>query len=905
MERSVNAVREHASRAREPSKIQGRRHVRASMLRTMLRSWFRRFGVLGSILFVLVLSGGCSGGCSGCGGAPLVDGFPVASDVENAASIRVTQQGLAFVNANLPTIAANAVGDADGGGVFPFDVPSTTQSLGVANLNVCTAPTGHQCVADIELGNMNLPITFAAPHDVKITGTLPVKIDDLAITVTTGPITDCTADLGVGGNLSCSGNTPVVDYLDLPVSVDMTIATDKTSTHVRNGYSAVNINSINITLDSSSIEACGGACASFINDIKTGLIAFLEPTIEGQVKTQLENAVCTKSNAADAGVAACPTGSNDVSGVCRYGTKSSDPCVSTLLGLDGHEELSSLLSGISPGTVGAFDFALAAGGPDTRTDGSGQTWGDLDPVDGGMTLSMVGGSLPKPQSNCVPAFDNVVPTGVPVPDEMISNTLTPWPTGDKGPDFGIAIAGRFLDYMFGGLYNAGTLCLGISTDNFAQLQSGLLSVLIPGIKNLTFEQKAAAAAITTRPQTPPTVKVGGGTDIKSDPLLTISMQKFAIDFYVWSDDRFVRAMTYTADLTIPVNLSTHVDPATNPKGGLLPVLGDIGVANATVTNSELLTDDPATVAAGLTSLLGGVAGQLLGSISPIDLSSALSSLGLAISIPDGAIRKLTKGTDDYIGVFADFSLVPPAATREADVKATIVGKTLHPEAMSLATADRSKLPELHVAVSSSFEDPALEYSYAIDHGTHSAWAPARDFTIQNDALFLQGKHVLNVWARLHGEPTSESTTAAQVPFTIDVLPPSTEIVTRDDGAAHVKAWDIVSPVDALTMRYRVTNARGDVAPWTDWSPVADVDARTLVGATGLTVEARDEEGNVGTVSSALIRGRADASLAASGSGCGSCNAGTRGDTSGSRNGVAALLAGFALVLARSRRRRTS
>ena len=35
------------------------------------------------------------------------------------------------------------------------------------------------------------------------------------------------------------------------------------------------------------------------------------------------------------------------------------------------------------------------------------------------------------------------------------------------------------------------------------------------------------------------------------------MQQFAIDFYVWSDDRYVRAMTYTADLSIPVNLSTQ------------------------------------------------------------------------------------------------------------------------------------------------------------------------------------------------------------------------------------------------------------------------------------------------------------------------------------------------------------
>ena len=788
----------------------------------MIRSWFRRFGALGVVLWVVALSGGCSGGCGGCGGTALVDGFPIASTVENGGSIRFTQQGLAFVNANLPTIAANAIGDADGGGIYKFPVPSTTQSLGVANMNVCTAPTGDQCIADIDLANMNLPITFSAPHDITVTGTFPVKVDDLFISVTTGPVTDCTVDMGVGANPSCSGSTPIVDYLDLPVSVDISIATDKTAGQVRTGYSAVTISKVDITLTSNDIEACGGGCASFVNDIKDGLVIFLQSTLDSQVKTQLENALCTKANAPDSGASkACPTGSNDVGGICRYGTKSTDACVSSLIGLDGHENLSSLLAGISPGTQGAFDFALAAGGPDPRNDGSGQTWGDLNPVDGGMTLSMVGGSLPKPQSSCVPPFENTLPTGVPVPDEMVGNTLTPWPAGDPGPDLGVALAGRFLDYLFGGLYNAGTLCLGISTDNFAQLQSGLLSVIIPGIKNLTFEQKASAAAVTTRPQKPPTVKIGGGTDIKTDPLLTISLPQFAVDFYIWSDDRYVRAMTYTADLTIPIDLSTHVDPATNPNGGLLPVLGDIGVTNASVTNSELLTDDPATVAAGLTSLLGGITGQLLGAIKPIDLSSALSAIGLKMTIPDGAIRKLTKGTDDYIGLFADFSVVPPGATREADVTATIVDKKVFPEAMTLATADRAKLPMLHVALKSSFDDPSLEYSYAIDRGTHSGWSPLRDFTIQNDALFLQGKHVLSVWARMHGQDASESTSPSEVPFIIDVVPPSIDVETQSDGSAHVRAFDFVSAPSDLRMRYRVTNAEGERA-WSSWAPVADV-----------------------------------------------------------------------------------
>ena len=856
----------------------------------MKKNVARRFGAIGFVSLVVAFGGGCSSGCSGCGTTPLADGFPIASDVENAASLRLTQHGLAFVNTNLPAIASKAAG----GAALQFAIPKTDQSLTVATAHICGAPTATQCIADIDIAGMAIPITVSTPHDLKLTGTIPIKVDDLPVVVQPVVGSSCTVDIGVGSNLSCSGNTPAVDYVNLPISADIAIAVDQTAGHVRNGYSAISIGSISITLDGSNIEACGGGCASFVDSIKSVLVALLEPTLESKIKTELENQLCTKTSTT--ATPACPTGSNDVSGICRYGTAATDACVSTLIGLDGHEELSSLLSSISSGTTGGFDFALAAGGPDPRTDGSGGAWGDLDPVANGMTLSLVGGALPKPQSTCVPSFDNVIPTGVPVPDEMIGNTLAPWPSGDPGPDVGVALAGRYLDYMFGGLYNSGTLCLGITTDQFSQLQTGLLSVLIPSIKNLTFEGQPAAAAITTRPQKPPTVKIGGGTDIAKDPLLSVSLPQFAIDFYVWNDDRYVRAMTYTADLSIPINLSTHVDPKTNPNGGLLPVLGTIGVTNASVTNSALLTDDPTTIAAGLTSLLGGIAGQLLGSLKPIDLSSSLATYGLAITIPDGAIRKLTKGSDDFVGLFADFSLAKPGATLQADVHASIVSKKIFPEAMSLETADRSKLPALQVQLGSSSNDAAIEYAYAIDHGTHSAWSPARDFTIQNDALFLQGKHVLFVWARRHGEELSESAVPAEVPFIIDVVPPTVKLTPNDDGSAAVTAWDIVSDKSALQMRTRVES---DTSEWTAWTSVANIDANALAASRSLTVQVRDEEGNVGSVSSALIRGRADSTLAATGAGCGSCVVGTgSGD---SPWGFASVFAGMALLVTRRRR----
>ena len=92
---------------------------------------------------------------------------------------------------------------------------------------------------------------------------------------------------------------------------------------------------------------------------------------------------------------------------------------------------------------------------------------------------------------------------------------------------------------------------------------------------------------------PPKAKIGGGTDLKTDPLLTITFERLAVDFYVWSLDRFLRAFTYTADVTLPINLQTGKDPKTNPNGGLVPAIGDIKVSNGVVTNSDLLLEEPA------------------------------------------------------------------------------------------------------------------------------------------------------------------------------------------------------------------------------------------------------------------------------------------------------------------------
>ena len=903
------------------------------MLRDLWRRAFR------FVLFLTIASCAGGGGCGGCSAA-IPGGFPSDSVIPNSASLRLTRPGLDFIGANLGSVASKVLGKS--GGVYSIDVPKSSPEITALPIpiigghivhyivNICPnspnpSSVPPECIADIGIGNAQLHLDSVTPDSVLISGTLPVRLQDLPIDAKSQNLLPDINGLHVAlgapaGSGRCNGPTPTVDYQAFPLDISLPIVAETLAP--RAGYSKIDIANaiVNVDIKQNDVTVCGscfldsvigcgsGACCDAVfNFIKNQAFGTLKNKVTDILKTQLGDALCTKPDPTL--TPQCPT-ATEVSADKKFcifpGTTQ---CISRQLGTDGHVDLGSALRSISPGTSGGLNFVLAgAGAMDAAPNMPADDIGYVGHTPNGLTLGMLGGAVPQPQSTCVPMFKNIAPTGIPVPDEMRLDTQAPWPMGVPQPDLGIALAGRFLNYAFGSMYNSGLLCLGVSTEQFQQLQSGLLSILIPSIKNLTLEQKGAAVAITTRPQVPPVVKIGSGKDIKTDPLLSVELKQFAVDFYVWSEDRYVRAFTFTGDLTIPINLSTAKDPKTNPNGGLLPVLGDIAIANATVTNSDLLLDDPATIASSLSAILGGLSGQLFGALKPFDIGGALKSFGMGMTIPDGGIRKLHKGSDDFLAIFGNLALSKNAIV-EADTEARIIGKTVHPEAMSLGNITRDKLPELNAIFSSPLDNGShlVEYAWAIDEGTRSAWSRDREVTVKSDYLVFQGKHTLKVWAREVGQQASEDSTPALVPFTIDTLAPKVEIKETAAGTSAVKAWDFVSDESALVARYRVTTsghagAAATLGEFGEWAPAATLASLSTPGAISVDVEVRDEEGNVGTVSSALIRGRPDPSLAAGG-GCGCSTPGSTNVSGGW--GLFALGGLFAFSSRRWRRRASS
>lgn len=844
-----------------------------------------------AILAVLIIAGcsggGCGGGgCSSCGGVtPLQNGFDVTHRIENAGSVRLTQSGLTFIQQNLGSLAKSLLGGSSVGGVLTFDVPKTSGGSFPAEYDVCPSGPGNgKCQAEIDLGNANLTMTATAPHNLRITGTLPIRLKDLPINFKLLGIPG-SATGALTGNNACPGSNQTYD--DFPLDVDIDIFADQNATHTgRFGYSQMKINRIvndtnaknNI---SSHLNFCGSIAASILNLVKPLVIDQLYNGLIGSLDSQISEQLCAKESPTQS----CPQPTMpDGSGICRY---SDNTCASFILGTDGHMDLGGFLASISPGTKGGLDFLFAAGGSNKNTSpkvpaGSNLSWGDLAPVAGGATLGMFGGAEPNPISKCVKLSDMPLPTGIPIPDELFANTVTDWPSGTPGPHVGIALSERFANYALNGMYNSGLLCIGISTESIAQISSGTLGLLAPSAKDLGLQHEAQQVAMVIRPGAPPSIAFGNGTDIETDPTMRVTMKSAAIDFYMFSLDRFIRFMTATFDLDVPVNLSVGPD-------GLTPVIEKIGVTNGKVTNNALLREKPDVLAGAIGSLIGSLVGSQLGSaINPINLNDSLASLGLTLLIPDSVdgkgspgLRKLTTGSDNFLGIFAALGVAPAAPAPPgpfagaapnagdgaaeklvASTEAEVTKKLVDPAGLKFKTLTPDNKPTVEIVATSSLDDGtrAVEFAYKVDTGFWHPWQRSRFITVHDDWLRVQGRHVIHVKSRAVGDPMSVDPSPAQAEVVIDADPPAIHVTERDDNTVAIEVTDVGTD-DAL-VRYRL-----DGGAWSTWTLASRLASISVGSAEEIEVEAKDTEGNLGTAAQALVRGRIDASGAAAGCGC--------------------------------------
>lgn len=831
------------------------------------------------------------------------------------------------MNDNLSSLIGQFGGDLLKDGVFVQEIPKSETALGPVKAQICpdgSDPTGtpHRCVieADIKTStdptNPNrLKLQTAAPNLIKLGGNLKTKAELINIKVPLGTVPligevapPIQVSIGKGKNGDCSSS----NFTDVPVDVDISISADTNLAHgARAGLSRVKIAKFDLNIPEGDVHICGKCDVPLVCGIWDGIISgvgglakgLLIDQLKGPLQDQIDSALCISGDPTVS--PPCPVGSspkdpNDPSSTCVF-DDNKDECASFALGTEGTINLSGALSSFSPTTTGGLDFLFGLGGLGPNPANGGLPLGDLAPVNEGATLSLSGGANANPLSKCVVPATLVKPTGIPTPQLLLGNDVPGWPTDIQPPHFGLALSEAFINYAMGGIYNSGLLCLQIGTDQVAQLNASALGLLIPSFKTLPLQKQNAPVGLVMKPTLPPTVLVGTGIDPKTDPTLKIDLKALGIDFYVWSSDRYIRAFTSSFDLGVPVNLSVS-------KEGLTPQISDLAITNMKVTNSELLSDSPTKIAGGLEGLLGAAVGQALGGgLSPIDLSSALASLGFTLNIPDSAdgkgsagIQKITEGSHNFLGIFASLGIagaapqankLPPQVSKTS---AHLTDRKITPAGLRITTANRDNAPVLMVSASSSAASSAqtIQYTYRVDKGFWRPWTTADQLVVRDDMLQIQGKHTIFVKSRVQGQPLSEDPEPIAVPVTLDVDPPRVQL-RRDGDALAVRAVDDVADDAELKVRYAV-----DQGAFTAWEPYHE-GIRIPRQGTKVTVEVKDGEENIATTSQAL-RGKVDETGKAASDGCG-CS--VPGQSPSSPWPLGAFGIAGVLAFLRSRRRR--
>lgn len=794
-----------------------------------------RSGLREAVAALALLSlAACAGkGCSCV--QPIKGGFPVDKRHENAIQIRATQSMFQFVGANGPKLIPGLIGGST------FNVPPTCTGN-----KVCCAMPNQVCTLQFDFKDLQL--TPASPNLIHLNTNVNVK------TLTPFPV-----DASIIGTCNVaidSSSGPMNATSDLAFTVDKTTNT-----------TALSASNTNINIPDGDVHLSGGIGCVFTDAVLKGLIV---GALQSQVATQIQNTIaqqacmqCMTKDDCNSFASAC------TNGVCVEADGKT--CVPSL-GLEGKMNIGSALASFAPGLQAYMDIEAVAGG--------------YAAADTGLSLGLLGGGQGDPHNSCVPVVPPPTVAMVPQSKTFYTDVLP-----DKATPYhlGVGIHRSELDTLGWSAFDAGALCLHVGTPTVALLSSKTISLIIPSLADVVHVPDAPMF-IALKPSQPPTFTLGKGTFkdngsgqlVVDDPLLHVHVPGFAIDFFAWVDDRYVRVMTLHADVELP--LSLEVDGA----GALTPVFGDLAQAftNVTVTNSDLLAESPDQLAEAFPTLLGVAVGQLTGSLSGISLPALMGLQVKPIAItstdPD------SDGNLSFLSIFANLAVANGPALRHVDTQAWLETMQLPPTREFAVGARGATVPAAVLQLDGRGAGH-LEYSWAVDGG---AWSPFSEVTravVTDPQLWMQGRHFVDVRAREVGQPSTTDPTPARVEVLVDTVAPTASF----DVAGHelvVRASDAVSPPEAIQFRFRVDG--GAFGPWMAGDRAS---MPVSLDAAGVTVQVRDEAGNVGDA----FHGR---STAPSTGGC-SCELAGRGTATGSTTGGLLLVFAVGAALTLSSRRR--
>jgi len=799
--------------------------------------------------------GGCGDG--GCSTAPLAGPLPADQTIEGGGQVRVTPAGFTKLTSLIPAVINDLASDGFCIGEGQWGNPSGTCAIGTYYCNTegggaCGADNG--CDVDLHIDSTTLTV----PDSGRLRVTVQLDVDSYVHLDYQGFCASDECDMHVVGN-------------DIRVSADVIMgidsATGELDVHalIDDDY---DLSGVQFS-DCGFLSTAGNFAVDFIeSQFGRWLSEYLQPTLDDLIRGALP-----------------------------------DP-----LGIEGVIEVGSLLGGVSPGTEAALEVRGVPGGY-VQLRGNGASLGLIIGLNSDEDPATRTAALDSEPHYCVPPIPApnfaAPPAGLSATSRGTFSLLPAEEflgVPEPAADIVLGISETTLDLAGHHAVTSGMMCLGVGTSTIAQLNLGTFGLLVPSLSSLGDPEDPVL--LVTRPQQALDLAIGANTT--ASPALTVTIDDFEVDVYVFVYERYTRAFTMKVDLTVGINLV--FDQAAGQPATVTPELVglDADEVEITVLNNEFVRETADELEDTLPTIFDLAVNLLGDALDPIEIPNVAT-----FTLDNLSIKKVETAEDDFLALYASLgsssqlrqladrfpSITPildglapgsaaPAAPRPVvSVRSVVVPAPAEVRAALAGAPDRS-LPVVTLSVPA--RDAAgrtLEHAWRIHGGP---WRPYRtgDQLVISDRVFAwQAAYTIDVRSRVVGDYTTTSATSS-VDVTIDSVAPDVRGATLGDAGLTAGAHDLVSTSLAYAW-----GRPGSETPWTDWSTSPTLDRATLddlVVDREVAVWVRDDSGNT-----AIARVPAGFHGQASDSGCG-CSSGRRDSAAGSL----LLLAFVVLPLAR-------
>lgn len=816
----------------------------------------------------VVTAMGCSsmGGMGGCAALqPIPTGRYVGPKNDNAVNIRLSGQGINYLNSNWEVLAEMFAP----GRTLSVGVPCTVQNVNVVGDIAIADMGGMNCTGescgrqDGECNTTGAKADLPANVAIQITGFSLVPRAPNAIEAQVQLSVDTSTILAASRSanfLACIGlsrmkcgvrfNTAARSPNDNRLKATVTFSIDQKWDKLL----AFSISSISgsdvcgasgapmppeclqpedITL--SGQNTCGDIyCDTLdVGVIKGTILRLISPLLQTQIRSTLATQSC--ESCGGMGMPPCPTVGNATSvcqdNVCKDAADNTK-CVPRFLGVEGRVNLGATLGAFGAPSNAQMDLSFAAGSSVT--------------VDQGLSFGTRVGVKAINVAPCVApnAAPPIVAVAAPNFDMEAPSRMLPDGGTTRAYHAAIGLSSPFLNLTFHEAHQAGALCLQLDTNNVGLINTGLFKTFLPSLGKLaTRDGKDAPMMVALRPGRAPTIVVGEGTvdpvtkrPIK--PLLTLALVDLSIDFYAMMDDRYARLFTLTADISLPLSLIFEGCDKVTPAIGDLKML----ITNVRTANSEMLAEDPKVLEDLIPAVIGLAEPAVAGGLGAFSLPS-LGNFKLRITGVKGVSQIAGSETYNHLGLFAE--LLPPMAACAVTAPrtlATLKASEIPQAAQMRLVGKKLTWPAALLDVQSLSKEGTTTYAVKIDDGMWSEFLPADNgvLRVSHPRFLIQGQHTISVRSRVEEDPHGISE-PVQVPFFVDWDAPEVKLsVDRESDLVIVKARDVLTPVDQLQYAYAV----GDAVPG-PFGAARDISLSAIEAQGGVRVLVKDATGNVG------------------------------------------------------------